>query len=344
MFNSDEGENKILGVAFQSLQHTPQRLQPQFQSQQLPESQFQQQQLSQQQLQQQGNSLSLQQKNEINAVDNTKVKLPDFVEEYAELWFWQVEAAFEAARVLSDRKKYNTIIGQLPTRVMYKLADLRTKPPQDGRMYETLKQRIMEEFADTTQAKITQLLEAMSLGDRKPSQLLAEMRAKAAHTPVTDALLKELWTRNLPEQVRAIVSSNDLTLNQASTMADRVAEALKPYRSVNALSSTSSIVQEDTSYTIQQIQRQIDQIFQQLKGNQRGYEQRFRSSDRYSNGRDRTPSRLNNGANGFQVQRNPTYEFCWWHYKFGKDARKCKQPCSFKQSDFNDRQKSVSKN
>lgn len=281
-------------------------------------------------------STSQQQQNAIGTIDNTKVKLPDFVEEFAELWFWQVEAAFDAARISADKKKYNIIIGQLPTRVMYKLADLRTNPPEQGQMYETLKQRIMEEFADTTQAKITQLLGAMSLGDFKPSQLLAEMRAKAAHTPVTDALLKELWTRNLPDQVRAIVSSSDLTLTQAASMADRVAEALKPLRTISVVSPPASSSGDSTSYAIEQIQQQISQIFRHLQGNRHNCVQRTRSRNRSQNGREQTPGRQNNGANGRQTQQRRTFEYCWWHFKFGREAKKCKPPCNFNQSKPNE--------
>lgn len=93
---------------------------------------------------------------EIGAVDHSKVKLPDFAEEMTELWFWQVECAFEGAGISADRKKYNTILGQLPTRVMYKLADLRQNPPANGQMYNTLKQRVINEFGDSTQTKIVQ--------------------------------------------------------------------------------------------------------------------------------------------------------------------------------------------
>lgn len=107
----------------------------------------------------------------VEATNSAKVKLPDFVEEHTDLWFWQVEAAFDAAGRKgrkADKKKYNTIIGQLPTRVMYKLADLRTHVPPAGQMYKTRKARIVNEFADSTQTKITKLLGNMALGDRKP--------------------------------------------------------------------------------------------------------------------------------------------------------------------------------
>lgn len=91
------------------------------------------------------------QQNTISAAESTKIKLPDFHEEHTDLWFWQVEAAYDAANITSDKKKYNTIIGQLPTKIMCKLIDLRNNPPVQGQMYKTLKERIIREFADSTQ-------------------------------------------------------------------------------------------------------------------------------------------------------------------------------------------------
>lgn len=178
-----------------------------------------------------------QENGQINSVIE-KVKLPEFVEENTDLWFWQVEAQFEAAGLIprgntaqqhaTDKKRYMTIIGQLPTRIMYKLSDLRENAPAAGTMYNTLKDRITKEFADSTQTKITKLLGEMSLGDRKPSQLLAEMRTKAANTPVTDQLLRELWQRSLPQEVRAILSAADnVSLTQSATQADRIMETIR---------------------------------------------------------------------------------------------------------------------
>lgn len=64
---------------------------------------------------------------QISAVSDlaTKIKLPDFFAENVELWFWQVESAFIASGITSDVKKYHAIIGQLPSRVIFKLADFK---------------------------------------------------------------------------------------------------------------------------------------------------------------------------------------------------------------------------
>lgn len=257
----------------------------------------------------------------IEVASGTRVKLPDFVEEHTDLWFWQVEAAFDAAGITADKKKYNTIIGQLPTRVMYKLADLRTHVPPTGQMYGTLRDRIIGEFADSTQTKITKLLGDMVLGDRKPSQLLAEMRSKAANTPVGEDLLKQLWLRNLPEQIRAIISADDqVPLTTVATMADRIMEAIKGSARINNVGQYSTqptaSVNPVITNPIDLMQRQIDELTRQFKvlnGNR-------------GRGRSQTPSR---SSQHVEKSGDSRFDTCWWHHKYGVDARKCKQPCNF---------------
>jgi len=238
------------------------------------------------------------------------------VEEYTDFWFWQVESAFEAAGVSADRKKYNTIIGQLPTRVMYKLADLKSHPPPTGSMYSSLKERIIREFSDSTQTRITKLLGDMSIGDRKPSQLLAEMRSKATETPVTEDLLRSLWLRNLPGQIRAILStSEEVPLTQVATIADRVMEALQTNSSnVN----TVQISENQLADPIKKVQAQIEEIFRYLKKNQRSCSW---------NG----PNKKRSNPSTYQDNRDQRFDTCWWHFKFGSNARKCKSPCNFKE-------------
>lgn len=315
---------------------------------------------------------------------NEKVKLPEFVEENTDLWFWQVEAQFEAAGLIPrgntaqqhaiDKKRYMTIIGQLPTRIMYKLSDLRENPPAAGAMYNTLKNRITKEFADSTQTKITRLLGEMVLGDRKPSQLLAEMRTKSANTPVNDDLLRELWQRSLPQEVRAILSAADnISLAQSATQADRIMETIRakpsylyamqpapvtsyvpetnqqpqytatqqPYfgQPIATPSQVMAPIQQQPTAQVEQLQQQLNKITQMFSE----FIGRSRTQNNNSNRqRNQTPARQpqqQNVAVGGTNEAAPTatttanqqpkYDTCWWHYKFGAEARKCKPPCNF---------------
>lgn len=266
---------------------------------------------------------------QIMVVDG-KVKLPEFFTENVDLWFWQVEAAFSAADVRSDAKKYYAIIGQLPASVIVKLADFRTNPPATGNMYQSLKDKIIKEYADSEQTKITKLLEDMPLGDQKPSQLLAKMRNRAANTAVTDNLLRQLWVRNLPETIRVILSTDDTTpINTMAETADRVQEAMKngllqSNRNINSLQQTTTPLaqtpsaqpnQTSSGNQINDLSSIVATLTQEVK--------QLRMSQR----RPR-----NNVANQGESSKNNDkreFDFCWWHYVHRENAQKCKPPCKF---------------
>lgn len=76
--------------------------------------------------------------------------------------------------------------------------------------------------------EITKLLENMPMEDnRKPSELLVAMRARAEGTVVDEVVLRKIWLRNLPETIRAILSTTENTLDESAAIADRVNDALQ---------------------------------------------------------------------------------------------------------------------
>lgn len=293
--------------------------------QRLAEAQEEIQRLQQQQ-QQQRQRQQQEPNNQADAVSvNTKVRLPEFFSENVEYWFWQVESAFTAASITADGRRYHAIIGQLPAHVIRKLSDFKNTPPPPGAMYDTLKERIIREFGDSQLTKITKLLEDMAIGDRKPSQLLADMRSRAANTDVGENLLQQLWMRNLPATIRAILSADDATpLTEKAATADRIMEAVsddKHKRALNAVDSTQSKhtkTSKQGENAIEELKSIVADLANEVK--------RLRSR---SQSRSSTPTRNRDDSS------KRKYDRCWWHYKFGDKARKCKQPCSYKQKSEN---------
>lgn len=268
--------------------------------------------------------------NELATVsDNTRIKLPDFFSENVDLWFWQVESAFTAASIKADAKKYHAIIGQLPAQVILKLADFRTNPPAQNEMYNTLKKRIIQEYADSEQTKITKLLEDMPLGDRKPSQLLSDMRAKASNTAVNDNLLRQLWMRNLPETIRAILSTDDATpLSEKAATADRVLEAMRnglllPSKSINEAQSNLVFTNQSSpnaNNLLDQLTAAVNTLTSEVK--------QLHISRSKTRSNTPVPNKNREKSNNGQ-KREQKFDFCWWHHKFGSEARRCKSPCKF---------------
>lgn len=102
------------------------------------------------------------------------VKNVPFFKEDPELYFIQIEAQFENARITVDQTKYNHVIAQFEPKYLSKVSDLLRNPPATGK-YDELKRRILAEFTDSDQKKLKRLIEGIELGDDKPSHLLKRM-------------------------------------------------------------------------------------------------------------------------------------------------------------------------
>jgi hypothetical protein len=76
-------------------------------------------------------------------------------------------------------------------------------------LYECLKAALIERLSDSVSKRVEKLLETQDLGDRKPSQLLRDMR-KLAGSAVSDDFLTTMWKNRLPANMRAILVLADV--------------------------------------------------------------------------------------------------------------------------------------
>ncbi|KAJ8719791.1 hypothetical protein PYW08_011966 [Mythimna loreyi] len=110
-------------------------------------------------------------------------------------------------------------------------------------------------------------------------------------------------------------------------MADKILEQTQPYGSVAAVCSTSTTPAATTS-----IEEKIDALAREiaeLKTKQQSHPNYRRRSfnRRYSRSRSRSSSRPNHDR-----ARNTQSAICFYHRKFGKEARRCTRPCSYENS------------
>lgn len=249
-------------------------------------------------------------------IKRVSVKLPPFWPSDSEIWFQQVEAQFQLGGILMDSTKFYTLLTAVDTKILAQVNNAVLNPPNADK-YGNLKKAMLEQFAVSDQKKIKTLLEDIQLGDKKPSNLLNEMRILGG-TKVSGDLLKQIWLQRLPSQIRMIVStSGDEDLNNIAKMADKLME-LGDFSQINATSTTSPSNFSNSSSTISALEAKIDALTKQV--NQMQFNQRSRSKFRSSsNKRDSTPA-------------GKKYDTCWWHFRFGDQAKRCKQPCNFDQS------------
>ena len=117
-----------------------------------------------------------------------------------EIWFTQAEAQFNIRGVTSDDTKYYYVVAALDQDTAARLLDVLQNPPQTNK-YSSLKTQLLKTYGFSRRERAAKLLDITSLGDRKPSALLAEMRAlSGGHTNCM--LFEELFLRAMPHDIR----------------------------------------------------------------------------------------------------------------------------------------------
>ena len=137
------------------------------------------------------------------------LKLPTFYTTQPEIWFAQAEAQFNIRGVTSDDTKYYYAVAALDQDTATRLLATLQNPPENNK-YSSLKTQLLKTYGFSRRGRAAKLLDIASLGDRKPSALLAEMRALSGdHTNCM--LFEELFLRALPHDIRLQLAEEDFS-------------------------------------------------------------------------------------------------------------------------------------
>lgn len=243
-------------------------------------------------------------------------KVPPFYVAKPELWFMQVEAQFRNNGIKNDQTKYDIVISSLDPTYLDVIADVMRNPPDSGK-YEKLKEVLAREYAHSQEERLKKILHGIELGDRKPSVLLREMR-EVSKGMLNDDVLESLWSSKLPQTMRAVIAPLQVSITQKAESADKIADI--------ASFQTSAIVQKITEprNEIHELKAQIEALTQKFD----------QISQKFDNSRSRSRSQKRSGNN---KKRNSSpspnvkkeYDQCWYHFKFGNEAKKCTNWCKF---------------
>ena len=159
-------------------------------------------------------------------VNKVALKLPPFWHKEADLWFLNIEAQFVLSGITQENTKYYAVISALDSDSMSHVSDLLRNPPASN-PYQTLKQRLIDEFSESEQQRVKALLSHAILGDDKPSYLLRKMQ-QLADSKVGEGILKTLWLQRLPPETQAMLSIADGSLEKLAQMADKILEVTHP--------------------------------------------------------------------------------------------------------------------
>ena len=245
---------------------------------------------------------------EIAAAATTNLTLPVFTPSDVASWFLRTESLFRLKNITSSQKKADFVIGALPGDVFSRISRWWAHARSDALCYDDLKAQIIRHCDPTPEEKSQRILNLlkMPLGDRRPSDALFELRNLATiHNPDgTESTLDTtliLWLLLLPSEVRTHINAFD---NKADFEIAAQADSLVGRRKLS-LTTPSTIA---PAYPAQP---------------DSGCDDHEDDCCAAASQRRRRPP--------FQQQppNNKQKTLCYYHQRYGRDAKNCRSPCSF---------------
>lgn len=161
------------------------------------------------------------QSQEIHSNEFRLIKLPNFWRKQPKLWFAQLESEFTVYRIRSDDVKYSSVVRHLDEQALIAVAELIENPPEKDK-YIHLKNLLINRFTDSEEKRLRQLLAGIELNDKKPSDLLREIKQLAGGA-ISDNILHSIWLQRLPFQVQATLAVvEDCPLFKLAELADKI--------------------------------------------------------------------------------------------------------------------------
>lgn len=226
-------------------------------------------------------------------VNSVSLKLPKFWAKDPSLWFAQVEKQFTSKNITTSQTKFDHVVAILEPSIASLVRPNILTP--SATPYETLKTAILSRCRPSKEQRIRQVLQIESLGDRRPTELLADLQCQLDDINSGD-FLKSLFLERLPSSVRMhLMVSNKTDLNELAALADELVDNVE-----QTMPSSMNVSETPLTATLSELQEEISAIRKDIK----------------------TKSGTTTVAT--------TQEHCWYHRKFGKKANKCTgPPCQF---------------
>ncbi|XP_071036996.1 uncharacterized protein, partial [Parasteatoda tepidariorum] len=163
--------------------------------------------------------------------DAAAVVIPPFIRADPALWFFMPESTFALAapKAITEAKtKYNYVVAHLPLDTATIVRDVIMQPDVTD-PYMDLISKIIERCGESKTEEIRRLLAGENLGDRKPSELLRDMKRRAENHKIEDELLFELFIQAMPLPVQTIIASiSPLSTEKVAEVADRILAISNP--------------------------------------------------------------------------------------------------------------------
>jgi hypothetical protein len=143
-----------------------------------------------------------------------------------------VRVSFSPRRKVSSGVKFDHVVGKLPNVVSLSCRSLLLSINfEDKDAYERLKEHLCKNYSKSKWQQGYALLDHSGLGNRRPSQLLQDMRALLPEKEAEGVLFQCLFLKRLPTPMSDAVMAAELeNIEDMAAMADRLARQTRGRR------------------------------------------------------------------------------------------------------------------
>lgn len=268
---------------------------------------------------------------EISSV--THVKLPGFWRNSPTQWFTHADAMFANKRIRSDLTRVNHVLEALDEEGVRTITDLLGPDTT----YEAVRQRLVTAYSVPQATRFQRMIQPGGMGDRTPSRLLRDMR-DVYPDGMSDSSLVAFWLSKLPPPVRTVIAGLSGSGEFLAERADRVWEACQGTEvSAVARDADNHELSTTTRRTTPASPSDYDARFLALENAVHALTAQIASLatsqaaafSRTTNDRTTRQQRARS-VSLTKPQANPiTAGWCYYHDRYGVDARKCRDPCTY---------------
>ncbi len=245
-------------------------------------------------------------------------RAPAFNSHDPNMWFTILELNFKANNITEALKQFTHACTLLPPEVLLQVSDAIAKAPSSDNPYDDLKQAVLKRLASSVSTRLQELLKKEELGNEKPSDLLRRMKRLLGDQPNTmdKTMFAHLFYQRLPPALQSSLFSvkDKLDLADLAQLADdymSTVPSATPPSSVATVTNTADVQQ--LTHIVSQLALQVSAMQEQLNPRQRR--------------RSPSPRRPRYRSRSRSTTRTPGV--CYYHSRFGSEAIKCTQPCTY---------------
>ena len=260
-------------------------------------------------------------------------KVPNYdPSESIDQYLSRVDFWCELEGITTEREKFLRIAPYLPGHMFREVSNFQLSNHPNP--YGEMKRILLAAFGMHEFERVRKLTDRIQIGDRKPGDVLRELQDLG--TTADERILKTLWLQRLPPEMAAALSTSiDLPINDLRSMANSMHSFMQnqPVAQVtteqvrstqNTRPTSSDFVLGELLSSIKELVSVVrDQHASTISAISRGIgEHRSRSVQRDSFRVPRFRSQSRDSELDDQGR-------CWYHWKFGERAHKCKTGCTF---------------